>query len=261
MKQSCRVVADSKHNRSRLITCELVMWRSMLAEFNTHRRFARNTGSSRAITTTAMIDMAVNDTFVPSQFRASNRGMQGPPVSPETQAKAEALWREAAASAASYTQRLAELGVHKQYANRWLEPAICCCTIATATYEWWCDMIRQRNHEDALPEFDQLAIMLARAIDESKPVELEDGEWHTPLVSLFEQKHGLWASAGRCAGVSYHNQGKYTLSQAEALARRIYAAGHLSPFEHVARAGCVYSPGPFGDGWLTMRHKLQMGVM
>lgn len=50
MKPSAKIIADSLSPQGhRLTTMEVIMHRFVLAEFNTHRVFSRNSASSRAI--------------------------------------------------------------------------------------------------------------------------------------------------------------------------------------------------------------------
>jgi hypothetical protein len=65
-KISATVVADSINQfNHRITTMLLIMPRYILAEFNTHRMFSRNSASSRAIPFKKMIDMVKNDPFIP----------------------------------------------------------------------------------------------------------------------------------------------------------------------------------------------------
>jgi thymidylate synthase ThyX len=56
------VIADSiSPYGHRLTTFEVVMHRFVLAEFNTHRVFSRNSASSRAIPLAKQLDRVLND--------------------------------------------------------------------------------------------------------------------------------------------------------------------------------------------------------
>ena len=59
MQTSARVVADSVHVVHRVTTMEVTFHRTVLAEFNTHRMFSRNSASSRAIPVEKMLMRAV----------------------------------------------------------------------------------------------------------------------------------------------------------------------------------------------------------
>jgi len=55
----------TKSDFDALITFELIMPRIILAEFNTHRAFSRNSASSRAIPAKKMIESVATDPFIP----------------------------------------------------------------------------------------------------------------------------------------------------------------------------------------------------
>lgn len=74
---SARIVADSLSEAgARLTTMEVVIPRPVLAEFNTHRDFSRNSASSRAIRTIVMLSRVLDQPFFPQVFGLNQRGMQ-----------------------------------------------------------------------------------------------------------------------------------------------------------------------------------------
>ena len=73
-----RVVCDSMSpDDSRLTTLELVFPRIVLAEFNTHRVFSRNSASSRAIPIKKMLARVNEDPYIPEAWTSNQKGMQG----------------------------------------------------------------------------------------------------------------------------------------------------------------------------------------
>ncbi len=74
---SARVVADSiSPSGVRLTTIEAKMHRYVLAEFNTHRVFSRNSASSRAIPVAKQIAAVQDDPALPLEWGANKPGMQ-----------------------------------------------------------------------------------------------------------------------------------------------------------------------------------------
>jgi hypothetical protein len=72
------IIADSKTQfGERLTTFVLVFPRIILAEFNTHRMFSRNSASSRAIPYKKMLSMVWNNPFIPIGWMKDHSGMQG----------------------------------------------------------------------------------------------------------------------------------------------------------------------------------------
>ena len=82
---SAQVIADSLNSmvrlpdgrRPRITTMKITFPRYILAEFNTHRAFSRNSASSRAIPFKKMLKMVEENPFIPMAFQKDHSGMQG----------------------------------------------------------------------------------------------------------------------------------------------------------------------------------------
>lgn len=131
------------------------------------------------------------------------------------------------------------LGIHKQDANRMLEPLMWHTAIITGTD--WGNFFALRTHRDAQPEFQRIALMMLRAYRESQPKLLLPGQWHKPLFRedeelLVAEKGEIYTvqlSSGRCARVSYlTHDGRRDLEADIQLYERLVAGGHMSPTEH-----------------------------
>ena len=134
---------------------------------------------------------------------------------------------------------LCKIGVHKQIANRVLEPWMHMCVIVSATD--YRHMFGLRDHEDAQPEFACLVRYMRHELYQSTPRLLLSGEWHLPLVpldgkeSMPPQSEWPKVSAGRCARISYlTHDGKRDATSDVKLSEQLAANGHWSPFEHPA---------------------------
>lgn len=159
------------------------------------------------------------------------------------------------------------VGVHKQHANRVVEPYAWHTVIATGTR--WRNFYALRASTMAQPEIQTLAIEMARVHKESTPVILKEGEWHLPFIrpeDLEEVKDfRLLAkiSSARCGRVSYlTHDGVRSLDKDVSMADSLQGNGHMSPFEHPARTadstGAYVGSygGNFGDGWIQFRKTL-----
>jgi hypothetical protein len=229
----------------RLTTMAIRFPRFILAELNTHRVFSRNTASSRAIPTHRLIEQVRVDPFVPLAFGANRRGMQaGDPLDERAQEVAREAWLDGAAKAVGVAERLAASGLHKQHANRVLEPYLWSTSIVSATE--WQNFFTLRDSPSAQPEFARLAREMRQAMEGSTPNPAPLGGWHIPLITQEDvdactsgdkfSKDLLAISVGRCARVSYLNPSGVIDRAADMdLAARLAAARHLSPFEHQAR--------------------------
>mgnify|MGYP003585699127 CR=1 FL=1 len=255
MKISAEVVADSIHDGKRITSLQLTMPRFILAQFNTHRAFSRSTASNRAIPTATLIEQVRNNPVRPFHWGMNQPGMQaGAEVLAETKARAQKVWGVAAQEAANFAQNLLDLGVHKQVANRILEPFMWAHTIVTATE--WDNFFKLRLDDDAQPEIQELARCMKLAMDNSEP---EETEFHLPYIPRIEMldwvndnypghstvewfdemyNHFADVSAARCARVSYlnHDQSQPDKVRDLALAFKLIEANHWSPFEHQARS-------------------------
>lgn len=266
-----KVLADSVSPADhRLTTLEATFPRFILAEFNTHRVFSRNSASSRAIPVAKQLRRVLDDPYVPIEFGSNKPGMQaGPALTGATRDAAEAEWLQARDDAVRHVLGLitspenvadfddlhkcleaaqgslkeppAEwLNVHKQVANRLLEPFMWHTVIVSSTT--WDNFFNLRCHPDAQPEIRLIAMKMRDAVERSVPTRLEPNEWHLPLIGEAEREEAsspeelAKISIGRCARVSYlTHAGTRDLSADVALYDRLLESGHMSPMEHVAR--------------------------
>jgi hypothetical protein len=277
MSYCAQILADSLSPAGqRLTTLEVTFPRMVLAEFNTHRVFSRNSASSRAIPVKKQLQRVLAAPFVPREFGANQPGMQaGAPLSGAQAQAAEREWLSARDSAVAHVLRLLVnphvcaadadavtlagvvedvsmtdpgedwLNVHKQLANRLLEPFMWHTLIVTSTE--WSNFFHLRAHADAQPEIRDIAELMRKAYEVSEPVPVADGEWHLPLITdgdaELSDEDRVKVCVGRCARVSYlTHDGRRDPAADLILYDRLWAGGHLSPFEHVARPSA-------GDEW------------
>lgn len=274
MSYSAKIIADSTACGSRLTTMELVFPRIVLAEFNTHRAFSRNSASSRAIPIEKQIERVLEHPYVPN-FRHNQKGMQpAEELSLLNQARARVRWFNARDQAVDSCLRLGQLNVHKQWCNRLLEPFMWHTVIVTATE--WQNFFGLRCSPMAQDEIRIPAELAEAAYRASTPKALGPGAWHTPYVELSEavgfHMLGCYAgqdattlatrvSAARCARVSYLTQdGRRDVAEDLTLYERLTAAQppHLSPLEHVAivETGGDFASRDYGNfcwPWLQLR--------
>lgn len=252
MAYSARILADSlainrwpnrTEEGARLTTFEVTFPRIVLAEFNTHRVFSRNSASSRAIPVEKMLKRVEEDPFIPIYWGKNQKGMQAEQeLSDFEQLLAKIEWLEAKDAVVEFVNRLLEIGVHKQITNRLLEPFMWHTVIVTAT-EWenWRGL---RCNKDAQPEIRRIAEMMMDLLDSSTPKPVQEDEWHLPLVFDYDDLVTAGYSLvdiikiciGRCTRVSYlTHDGKRDPKADIELCERLLRSGHMSPFEHAAR--------------------------
>jgi hypothetical protein len=96
-----KALADSVSRAGhRLTTLEATFPRFVLAEFNTHRVFSRNSASSRAIPVAKQLRRLLDDPYVPIEFGSNKPGMQAGPGPPATPPKRSG-WRRATTPSAT----------------------------------------------------------------------------------------------------------------------------------------------------------------
>lgn len=273
MSFDAKVLADSRSPAGyRLTTLEATFPRFVLAEFNTHRVFSRNSASSRAIPIAKQLRRVLEEPYVPIEFGSNQPGMQaGAALTGEKRGAAEHEWLRARDDAVRRVLGLIAdpnafsadedpleilkqvetairdraqppewLNVHKQLANRLLEPFMWHTVIVTATE--WDNFWNLRCHPDAQPEIRLVAETMRDTMEASEPEELAEGEWHLPLVRPEDREQVasiedlIKISAGRCARVSYlTHAGKRDPDADIQLHDRLLESGHMSPLEHPAR--------------------------
>lgn len=303
------IIADSLNPQGdRLTTFVITFPRIVLAEFNTHRMFSRNSASSRAIPFKKMVKMVEENPFIPIAWQKDHKGMQGTEYLTDLNDINGQVdsWLKARNEAVHYATELnQDGGVTKQLCNRLLEPFMWHTVIVTAT-EWenffklrcprykydnntyfkskrnykehYIDEHNKSNDDRTL--LDWLAINESQAeihiqaiaelmwdeYNESKPKQLEAGDWHIPFGDKFDKGklnkimsseyltedfnlEGIsWTieqyktvmvkiATARCARVSYLNyEGKDDYEADVRLHNRLIKNKHASPMEHCAEA-------------------------
>lgn len=282
-KISATINADSiSPDSKRLTSYVLVFPRIILAEFNTHRVFTRNSSSSRAIPFKKMLKIVWNDPFIPIAWMQDHTGMQGNKYITGIKARLlKFLWLSARNFAVIFAWLLSKVGLTKQIVNRLLEPFMWHTVIATATdFE---NFFKLRADPAAEIHIQELAHLMLEAYNESIPKRLKSGEWHIPFGDDIDESRltveelglnydvdsgenirrmKIKIATARCARVSYLNfEGKDDYSADISLYARLAGPGHYSPFEHCAKVpefgdNLKYSPSNF-DGWIQLRKTMQ----
>lgn len=237
------VVEDSISPEGKRLTTLLLKYpRSIHGEQMTHRVFSRNGQSSRAVPVKKGLKEVWSNPVEPIVWAYNKAGMQATePMSNFRAWVANKIWRSAAKFASFHAYLLLKVGLHKQWANRILEPFQTYTAVVTSTE--WENYFELRCHKDAQPEMRDLAEKIRYAMRYSKPKELNQGEWHMPFVTKEEKESDsvdlqLQKSTARAARASYLNHDKTFPSEHQdvSLFNRLVSANplHASPAEHQA---------------------------
>lgn len=264
-----KLIKDSIANGIRIMTYVLVYPRIIHSELMTHRVFSRNAASSRAIPTKAIIQNLRDDPANIVWWGKNMGGMQAKEELSGWQLKlAKFGWKLAREAAIACAKFMGAIGLHKQIANRVLEPFQNIRVVVTSTE--WNNFFALRNHADAQPEFRQLAQMMQLCMNASTPVQLNPGDWHLPYVPTTRLSEGrvaylqpttdgqdphveisleaaLRISASMAAQESYRKSDPSLDKARDIYARLVDSAPvHASPTEHQAKAmqQTVFFPHP-----------------
>lgn len=274
-----KIIADSINAKGKRITSFVVtMPRIVLAEFNTHRVFSRNSASSRAIPFAKMLDTVKNNPFIPIAWMKEHTGMQGNEyfTDPVEIAEIEKVYLEGRDSAVARAEKLSSMGVTKQIVNRGLEAYMWHTVIVTASD--FDNYISLRAHEAAEIHIQKLAFIMLDELNNSTPKLLQPGEWHIPFGDNMDEekisslyvgpddlimqqewlnKAKIKVATARCARVSYTvvgEEGKPVNYEADIkLHDRLLSMGHLSPFEHCAQ--CTDEEQWFGNFYCWKQYR------
>lgn len=259
------IIADSLNEFGNRITTFVITFpRIVLAEFNTHRMFSRNSASSRAIPFSKMVEAVRKTPFIPLKWMMDHKGMQGNQYFDSVRSDmCEHEWLKTRDLVIDQAEILNQgIGLTKQMANRLLEPWMYHTAIVTATeYE---NFFALRAESGAEIHIQKLAEEMLYAMNESQPRQLRAGEWHIPygdqideielskVLPEFSPPDAVykWRAAmdnaiikvatARCAQVSYTVIGEdgkaLDYTKLIALHDRLAKLGHWSPFEHCAQA-------------------------
>lgn len=249
---SATIVKHSiSENGVELPTIHMVLPRIVLPELLTHRVFARNARSSRAVPVATYIKEVRDNPFIPIHFGKNQSGMQAfEEIDAVSREEARRLWIEASVAAADYAEKCEALKLHKQFTNRILDPYVYVHVLVSATE--WANFFTLRDHEDAEPHIREAARQVKVALDNSTPQLLRFGEWHLPYITDEDynscENYALTnggdplqyikqVSTARCARISYKPFGGEASVNAEIkrFDKLITSKPiHASPTEHLA---------------------------
>ena len=251
-----RIVAHSRgwlNEHLPVVTFYLVYPRFIHSEMMTHKDFSRSAASSRAIPVAKMLSQVWNNPAMPIHWGMNQKGMQAEHCFTGWKANfLKNLWQLCGRTVCIFVWVAMKMGLHKQTANRMLEPwQLMHVTLTTCKLA---NFFNLRIHKDAQPEICFLATAMKHAVDGSSPVRLNQGDWHLPwvededyILAAQHLKHLTTTdtvtdllkkmSAARCARSSYANfDGERSIAgDLNTYAKLVESVPvHASPCEHQA---------------------------
>ena len=236
----------------------------------THRVFSRNASSSRAIPVAKIIEQVRNEPAGPVHWGTNKPGMQaGEELTGTELTIATDEWNRAAKMSAMYAENMMDMGLHKQVANRGMEPYQWMNVVVTSSY--WANFFALRTDGDADPTIQFLADLAYKAYNESTPEQLHHEHGiHAPFTTEVEKNEFTRTdlckiSAARCARTSYNNHDGTDPDFKKDLNLYDMLMGgnlkHSSPTEHQAwPKGSVYPEGLNGNlspDWVQFRKTIR----
>lgn len=253
------IVADSVNPVGRRITTMLWKYpRFIHSEIMTHRVLSRNAASSRAIPVSKIINAIQEDPALPVFWGKQQSGMQAAEeLTPGQISICHDEWLRARNDAIVHAENLMHSKLHKQIANRILEPWFHIVTLVTSTE--WGNFFNLRVHKDAQPEFQVLAAKALEAWLGSTPTQRFAGDWHLPfnVVDIpidTPLDIRLKIVTARAARTSYKNfDGTIDINKDIEMHDSLAKSGHWSPFEHAAQCRSDHEASGNFRGWTQYR--------
>lgn len=237
-----------KETGAEITTHFVRMPRIILPEVNTHRVFSRNVASSRAIPVLKMLQNLGNKYFKPLFWGANKKGMAATEeLGFWASLRCELWWWFGMKTASMTTKGLTKAGLHKQWANRPVEPYLYVTAVITSTE--WNNFFDLRIDDAAQPEIISLALKMKFAAQDkavrivSNTDRLDAYNWHYAYITEQEREKSRWQpeylaklDSARCARTSYLTQEGLVPNPEKELSTFDMLVGsypiHASPTEH-----------------------------
>ena len=253
------IAQDSTNsNGDRLLTFSLIYGRLIHSEMLRHRAASHSVKSSRAIPLKKYRKEVEDNPYMPVKFGTNQKGMQAGEETDASISHGKTIWKISAKIACLMHSMMEKANIHKEVANRILEPYVWVEETLTVEHDALVEMGKLRIHEDAQEDIRVVIEMMLEAAEQNTPLLLKNNEWHLPYVvrkrsenddklsyfdndgKLLTLDEAIICSAARCARSSYanHDNSMTTYENDSKLADRLIGSDpmHLSPFEHQARS-------------------------
>ncbi|MGL5074690.1 MAG: hypothetical protein ACRDBG_02460, partial [Waterburya sp.] len=219
-----------------VVTLEVRMPRFLLPELEKHRNLSLNTESSRAVSLDKTLSESNKESGFMPIWTEHKKGMTGKRM--DYNIRVEDAFNEMKDFVFSTCYYLQGRAAHKQNVNRFLEPFSFVTVVLTAEQSILEEMFKLRSPKSTdsfvsknpsiedidfdfgpQPEFQYTAMLVQRTLSLSKPIYLEEGEYHLPYIESYDPKLSkneddiFYYSFGRVATASFGNQNNTELGQ------------------------------------------------
>ena len=230
-----KTAPDTGLEQYSLITLKVEVPYYVWTEILTHKRFARNATSNRAMKVSKNTQMGC---YTPDAFYLQGEGMaSGYPVGALETEEAYKIWEATWKYCKRQALKLEKLGVAKEQSSRVLPTFKMMRGLLTGTQSAWNAFIEIRNTEFADKAMREFAL---KASDAIKGADTSYFVFHFPFIeteNFFDKnkmnaEEMLYIGAGRIARISYGQPGAKDSDYH--LGTQLRDRKHLSPFEHMA---------------------------
>jgi hypothetical protein len=267
-----RIAADTEWEERRILTLSCDYPRFIHPQVMTYGLIRKSTSSSRAIPVKRQLELLEAGAFyIPKRLSKNEPGMGAKAfLGDADNAVALDLIEGHLEASKRLMEQLGAIGVHKQHANRYLEPFLITRCTMTASLEAFQHLIAQRDVDhEVQPEMRALAVAMREAIAGSRP---QYRPFHIPYFEgATPTESDVYYAVARAARDSYLRED--VSEEFMGRLKQLWDDGHLGPFEHVAlfqrdffpinalniafdmvRNDDYFYANPVPEGWRVLRH-------
>jgi hypothetical protein len=176
-------------------TSERFFW----SEIMTHREASRNASSARAIPYKRMKAWILNDPAMPIHWGSNRAGMQSGNAIHDIDACEQEILELLDEVYERMDGIVTRYDLHKEILNRFSECWSWINWVISFPRHGFHNMLSLRCTPHAHPNYQRLAVNMARLYRASTPLELQQGEWHLPMVTdIWDWKDGIAPSIDVC---------------------------------------------------------------
>ena len=177
------IAQDSTNsNGDRLLTFSLTYGRLIHSEMLRHRAASHSVKSSRAIPLKKYRKEVEENPYMPVKFGTNQKGMQAGEETDASASHGKTVWKISAKIACLMHSMMEKANIHKEVANRILEPYVWVEETLTVEHDSLVEMGKLRIHEDAQEDIRVVIKMMLEAAEQNTPLSLKNDEWHLPYV-------------------------------------------------------------------------------
>lgn len=177
-----KIILDSiNEENSRLTTIIIKCPQSFSHEFMKHKMFIKNIGNFKQDTILTTIESVEKDMSLLKNIGKKTKKIEK--IAHDLKFKVTQMWLNRAKKVENEAKKLINLGMHKQIANKILEPYVFNTILITGTQKSYSDFFLLAEKRQKIKEMQILANEIILIYKNNKPVLLPEGSWHLPYIT------------------------------------------------------------------------------